>query len=80
MAGRKTLAIVAPAPNQPPLLEEVTLDDPRPDEAIIEIHAVGVCHAEMAVLHGVIPLPFPRVLGHEGPSKAFLWVDSQPSR
>jgi hypothetical protein len=62
----KTLAIVARAPNLPPSLEKICLDGLRPDEAIVEIHAVGVCHLEIAILHGHIPQPFPRVLGHEG--------------
>jgi aryl-alcohol dehydrogenase len=66
--SRKTLAIVARAPKEPPAIEEIVLDDPRPDEAVVEIHAVGICHAENAVLQGVIPVPFPRVLGHEGGS------------
>ena len=64
--NRKTEAIVGHAPKQPPKIEEIILDEPRPDEAIVEIHAVGICHADVAVLNGTIPLPFPRVLGHEG--------------
>ena len=64
--GHKTLAIVASAPKEPPAVQEVVLDEPRSDEAIVEIHAVGICHADVAVLQGVIPLPFPRVVGHEG--------------
>ena len=69
--GRETLAIVAHAANQAPSLETIVLDEPRSDEAIVEIQAVGVCHADLAVLHGVIPVPFPRVLGHEGLSTCF---------
>lgn len=61
-----TQAIVGHAPNQPPTIEEIALDEIRPDEGIVEIHAVGICHADIAILQGVIPLPFPRVLGHEG--------------
>lgn len=64
--SRETLAIVGHAPNEPPEFETIRLEAPRPDEAIVEIHAVGICHADVAVLHGTIPLPFPRVLGHEG--------------
>lgn len=47
-------------------IEEIILDEPRSDEAIVEIQAVGICHLEIAILDGVIPQPFPRVLGHEG--------------
>lgn len=66
--GHHTLAIVSYAANEPPAIEEIVLDAPRSDEAVVEIQAVGVCHADLAVLHGTIPLPFPRVLGHEGSS------------
>lgn len=62
----QSLAIVVSAPNEPPVIDEVILDELRPDEAYIEVHAVGVCYADLAVLYGHIPLPFPRVLGHEG--------------
>lgn len=61
-----TQAIVGQAPNQAPTIEEITLDEIRPDEGVVEIEAVGICHADVAILQGVIPLPFPRVLGHEG--------------
>ncbi|KAJ9609467.1 hypothetical protein H2200_005794 [Cladophialophora chaetospira] len=64
--SRRTLAIVAPAPKEPPAVQEIVLDEPRSDEAIVEIHAVGICHADVAVLQGVIPLGFPKVVGHEG--------------
>lgn len=70
--SRKTTAIVANALGEPPRLEGILLDDIRADEAVVEIQAVGVCHADLAVLHGHIPLPFPRVLGHEGPLSACL--------
>jgi hypothetical protein len=66
--SRKTPAVVAQGPNKPPTIEEIELEEPRSDEAIVEIHAVGVCHADLAVLHGKIPTPFPIVLGHEGTS------------
>jgi len=66
--NRKTRAIVARGPDKPPAIEEIELEEPRPDEAIVEIQAVGVCHADLAVLHGKIPMPFPNVLGHEGTS------------
>lgn len=62
----ETQAIVGHAPKQPPTIQDIVLDEIRPDESIVEIHAVGICHADVAILEGVIPLPFPRVLGHEG--------------
>jgi aryl-alcohol dehydrogenase len=45
----------------------VDLDECRPDEAIVEIVSSGICHSDLAVRSGDIPLPeLPAVLGHEG--------------
>lgn len=62
-----TRALVAPAVNT--ALQLTTLSLPQqlqPHEALVRISAVAICHAELAVLSGKIPSPFPRVLGHEG--------------
>jgi aryl-alcohol dehydrogenase len=48
------------------VLQELTLDDPAPDEVLIEIAGVGLCHTDLAVQHGHLPFPFPSVVGHEG--------------
>jgi aryl-alcohol dehydrogenase len=48
------------------VLQELTLDDPAPDEVLIEIAGVGLCHTDLAVQHGHLPFPFPGVVGHEG--------------
>ncbi|KPL69525.1 geraniol dehydrogenase [Erythrobacter sp. SG61-1L] len=47
-------------------IEDVTLDDLRPDELRIRIVACGVCHTDMAVRDEQLPVPLPVVLGHEG--------------
>ncbi|MCB5426116.1 NAD(P)-dependent alcohol dehydrogenase [Altererythrobacter sp. CC-YST694] len=47
-------------------IENVTLDDLRPDELRIRIVACGVCHTDMAVRDEQLPVPLPVVLGHEG--------------
>jgi aryl-alcohol dehydrogenase len=47
-------------------LQEVTLDDPRPDEVVVRIVAAGVCGTDVHVQHGGIPFPLPGVVGHEG--------------
>ena len=44
----------------------LTLRDPRPDEARVQIVNAGVCHSDASVIDGVIPFPTPVVLGHEG--------------
>jgi aryl-alcohol dehydrogenase len=48
-------------------IETVTLCDPQADEVLVQIKAAGVCHTDVAVRDGDIPLPpVPCVLGHEG--------------
>ena len=48
------------------IMSSVDLDDPREDEILVEIVGVGLCHTDLAVRDGAIPLPLPAVLGHEG--------------
>lgn len=50
----------------PILFEEVTIDEPRPDELIVRVIACGICHTDIAVRDGKWAPCFPRVLGHEG--------------
>lgn len=45
--------------------EEITLDDPRADEVLVEVTAVGVCHSDVSIRDGRIPHRFPAVVGHE---------------
>ncbi|MGY4099423.1 NAD(P)-dependent alcohol dehydrogenase [Nocardia sp. R16R-3T] len=60
-------AAVAVAKNAPLELRELRLDDPRPDEVLVRMRAVGVCHTDATVLESPeFPPPFPAVLGHEG--------------
>src|SRR5260370_33942477 len=47
-------------------VEEVDLDPPKAGEVLVKIIANGVCHSDYSVIHGVVPLPLPIVLGHEG--------------
>tara|TARA_A100001391_G_scaffold23304_4_gene12829 strand:+ start:27860 stop:28978 length:1119 start_codon:yes stop_codon:yes gene_type:complete len=51
---------------EPFAIEEVQLDDLRPDELRVRIVACGVCHTDMAVRDKQLPVPHPVVLGHEG--------------
>ena len=44
-------------------MEQVTLDDLKPDEILVRIEASGICHTDIAVQD---MLPMPAVLGHEG--------------
>ena len=47
-------------------VEEVRLDAPKAGEIKVKIGATGVCHSDLSVINGVLPLPPPIVLGHEG--------------
>ncbi|SCO87564.1 related to zinc-containing long-chain alcohol dehydrogenase [Fusarium oxysporum] len=60
-----TDALVCPGQSLEPILQSITVEEPRPDEAIVENHAVGVCHTDVACMHGKIPTNLPAVLGHE---------------
>ena len=46
--------------------EAVELDDLRAEEVLVRVVACGVCHTDMAVRDGQLPVPLPVVLGHEG--------------
>jgi Zn-dependent alcohol dehydrogenase len=62
-------ALVAPVLSGPLELRDVLLDTLRPDEALVEVHAVGICHADISCLNGKLPVKFPIVFGHEGSSR-----------
>ena len=47
-------------------VEDVELDPPKAGEVKVKLGATGVCHSDLSVINGVIPLPLPCVLGHEG--------------
>ena len=47
-------------------VEEVQLDPPKAGELKIKMAATGVCRSDLSVIHGVLPLPPPMILGHEG--------------
>ena len=46
--------------------DDIEIAPPGPGEARVRIVASGVCHSDLSVLNGTIPLPTPIVLGHEG--------------
>lgn len=59
-------ALVAPTKGSRLEFQDVILESPRPDEALVEIYATGMCHGDIACMTGKVPVPFPIVLGHEG--------------
>jgi aryl-alcohol dehydrogenase len=46
--------------------EEVQLAELQADEILVDVSSTGLCHTDLAVVHGHLPAPVPIVLGHEG--------------
>jgi len=46
--------------------EGIEIAPPGPGEVKVKMVASGVCHSDLSVQNGTIPLPTPIVLGHEG--------------
>lgn len=59
-------AAIVHEPNGAFSIEQVQLEAPRPDEVLVEMVAVGICHTDLVVRDQHIPTPLPAVLGHEG--------------
>jgi Zn-dependent alcohol dehydrogenase len=45
---------------------ELDLAPPGPGEALVRLHASGVCHSDLNAIDGTAPTTCPAVLGHEG--------------
>jgi len=46
--------------------DDVEVCDLGPRDVRVQIKSSGVCHSDLSVQNGTIPMPFPVVLGHEG--------------
>ncbi len=46
--------------------DDIEMAPPGPGEVRVKVVASGVCHSDLSVQNGTIPLPTPIVLGHEG--------------
>lgn len=64
--GRKAKAVVCREVNKPVTVEEIDIESPRRGEVMVKLAACGVCHSDLSATNGVIGLPLPLVLGHEG--------------
>jgi len=58
-------AAVMRATNAPLEIEEVAIDDPGPGEVLLATAASGICHSDLHIITGDLPLPPPLILGHE---------------
>ncbi len=47
-------------------LEQLALVAPGPSDVTVRIEASGICHSDVSVLTGDLPVTLPAVLGHEG--------------
>lgn len=47
-------------------IRDLELDPPKAGEIRIRLGASGVCHSDLSVQNGTMPIPPPVVLGHEG--------------
>ncbi|MBC2667594.1 NAD(P)-dependent alcohol dehydrogenase [Novosphingobium piscinae] len=59
-------AAITPAVGAPFAIETLVMDPPGPDQVRVAIRACGVCHTDLVLQHGALPVPFPVILGHEG--------------
>src|SRR2546428_2055927 len=55
---------VGKTPKRP--LERVKPNPPGPRDVIVEVGASGVCHSDLSIMRGYVPVPPGMVLGHEG--------------
>ena len=61
----KTRAAVSTGPAATFVIREVDLADPQPDELLVRIEAVGICHTDLAT-KAMFPAGVSAVFGHEG--------------
>ncbi len=53
------------ANNAPLEIEDIQIDSPGPGEVLVRTVASGICHSDLHVIEGGLPMPPPCVLGHE---------------
>ena len=59
-------AAVATEVGKPLEIMDLDLADAQAGEVRIQLGASGVCHSDLSVTNGTLPLALPAVLGHEG--------------
>lgn len=63
---RAARAAILRGEGRPLSLEDVELSELTENEVLVRIAGVGVCHTDISAADGMVPLPLPAVLGHEG--------------
>src|SRR4029078_2273869 len=65
--------------DQPLLVEAVAAIEPGARDVVVRITASGVCHSDLSVINGTLPMPPPAILGHEG-AGVVDWVGGEVRR
>jgi S-(hydroxymethyl)glutathione dehydrogenase/alcohol dehydrogenase len=65
--------------NQPLVIEDLSSPDLGPRDVRVQIDASGVCHSDITVQTGGVPMPPPVILGHEG-AGTVLEIGSEVTR
>lgn len=52
--------------NKPFNIESVELQAPQQGEVLVRLAASGVCHSDLSVQRGIVPMRPPIIIGHEG--------------
>jgi S-(hydroxymethyl)glutathione dehydrogenase/alcohol dehydrogenase len=60
-------------------VEDVEPIEPGPQDVVVRVGASGVCHSDLSVINGTLPIPPPCILGHEG-AGTVEWVGSEVRR
>lgn len=47
-------------------IQNLELDEPKAGEILVKLVATGVCHTDLSMIRGNLPVPMPFVAGHEG--------------
>ncbi|OLT37276.1 S-(hydroxymethyl)mycothiol dehydrogenase [Actinomadura sp. CNU-125] len=63
--AQQVRGVVAPGKGEPVRIETITIPDPGPGEAVVDVQACGVCHTDLHYREGGINNEFPFLLGHE---------------
>jgi S-(hydroxymethyl)glutathione dehydrogenase / alcohol dehydrogenase len=59
-------AAISHGAKAPLTIERITLSQPGPGEVLIEAKAAGLCHSDLFVMDGGVPMSRPLIPGHEG--------------
>jgi aryl-alcohol dehydrogenase len=65
-AGMDIIAAIAREAHGDFSVEPVQIEAPRPEEILVRIAGVGLCHTDLVARDQFIPIQLPAVLGHEG--------------